>query len=144
VATELFAQRGWAGTPLAAIAAEAGVAVDTIYTCFGSKTGLLAAAKDVAKVGDTDQIPLMRRAGFDRLGEGPPSARLQLAATLIAEVNERTRPLDAVWREAAASDPELAATRRRREANRRRDVADGLARTSNAASTTGPSTPCGR
>lgn len=128
VATELFAQRGWAGTTLAAIAAEADVAVDTIYTGFGSKTGLLAAAKEVAKVGDTEQTPLMERPGFERLGEGPRMQRLQLAARLIAEINERTRPLDAVWREAAASDRELAATLREREARRHQDLADGLMR----------------
>jgi AcrR family transcriptional regulator len=127
-ATELFAERGWAGTTVSAIAERAGVAVDTVYSGFGSKTGLLAAAKDLAKVGDTDDVPLFDRPGYAELGTGSREEDLRRSAELIAAVNESTRVLDAVWREAAASDPGLAATLRGREAGRRQDLADGLAR----------------
>jgi Bacterial regulatory proteins, tetR family len=41
------------GTTLAGIAAEAGVAVETIYTGFASKKALLLEAMNVAIVGDT-------------------------------------------------------------------------------------------
>ena len=37
----LFRERGYAGTSMPEIAAEAGVAVETIYRAFGSKAGLL-------------------------------------------------------------------------------------------------------
>jgi len=49
-ATRLFIERGWAATTLAAVAAEAGTAVETVYSAFGSKSGLLIAAIDVAIV----------------------------------------------------------------------------------------------
>jgi AcrR family transcriptional regulator len=106
----------------------AGVAIDTVYASFGSKAALLAAAKDAAKGGDDQQIPMFDRPAYRGLGEGAPEQRLTLAARLIAEVNERTAPLDAAWREAAASDPAIAAQLAEREAARRDDLAFGLTR----------------
>ncbi|MGH9133320.1 MAG: TetR/AcrR family transcriptional regulator, partial [Ilumatobacteraceae bacterium] len=50
-AVRLFAEHGWSGSTLAAIAREADVAVETVYGAFGSKKGLLRAAMDVAVVG---------------------------------------------------------------------------------------------
>ena len=61
-ATRLFFERGWAATTLAGVAAEAGTAVETVYSAFGSKSGLLIAAIDVAIVGDDEQTPLVDRA----------------------------------------------------------------------------------
>ncbi len=101
----------------------AGVAIDTVYASFGSKAALLAAAKDAAKGGDDQQIPMFDRPAYRGLGEGAPEQRLTLAARLIAEVNERTAPLDAAWREAAASDPAIAAQLAEREAAPRRPAA---------------------
>ncbi len=128
-ATELFATRGWRGTTIAGIAAHAGVAVDTVYASFGSKSALLAAAKDTAKGADEEHVPMFERPAFRRLGTGPRSQRLALAARLIAEVNQRTEKLDAVWREAAAGDAAIAAQLAEREAGRRADLAHGLALT---------------
>jgi AcrR family transcriptional regulator len=128
VATELFAERGWAGTTIAAIAGAAGVAVDTVYSGFGSKAGLLAAAKDMAKVGDVDPTPLMDRPEYAKLDQGTRAERLRRSARLIASVNEATEALDAVWREAAAGDQSLANTLREREIGRRQTLAEGLQR----------------
>jgi AcrR family transcriptional regulator len=127
-ATRLFLERGWNGTTMAAVAAEAEVAVDTVYSGFTSKAGLLAAAKDVAKVGDEEPIPLMERPGFAALDRGSRRDRIEVAAGLIAEINARTRAMDAVWRQAAAGDPGLAQQLRDRERGRRQDLADGLGR----------------
>ncbi|HEY7007461.1 MAG TPA: TetR family transcriptional regulator, partial [Jatrophihabitantaceae bacterium] len=52
-AVTLFSTSGWSATTLAAIAAEAGVAVETVYSGFGSKKNLLREAIDVSIVGDT-------------------------------------------------------------------------------------------
>ena len=127
-ATGLFESRGWSGTTIAGVAAEAGVAVDTIYAGFGSKSALLAAAKDAARDQDDDDVPLFDRPAYRDLGTGSRAERLRLAARLIAEVNERTRALDAVWREAAASDSAMAAQLSDREAGRRAALAYGLER----------------
>ena len=60
-ATRLFTERGWAGTTLAAVAAEAGTAVETGLSGFRIEVGLLIAAIDVAIVGDDAEEPLVER-----------------------------------------------------------------------------------
>ena len=70
-AVVLFNEHGWAATKLADIAAHAGVAVETIYSGFGSKKGLLRAAMDVAVVGDAAPVPFSEREEFLQLGRGP-------------------------------------------------------------------------
>jgi AcrR family transcriptional regulator len=127
-AVELFGERGWSGTTLAAIASQAGVAVETIYSGFGSKKGLFRAALDVAVVGDADAVPLGERPEALRLGEGTLEERLAAAAKIVTDVNERTVP---VWRallEAARSDEELERWRVELDARRRVDIESGLVR----------------
>ena len=70
-AVTLFNEQGWAATKLADIAARAGVAVETIYSGFGSKKGLLRAAMDVAVVGDAAPVPFSEREEFLQFGRGP-------------------------------------------------------------------------
>jgi AcrR family transcriptional regulator len=53
-AARLFAERGYQGTPMDAIAAEAGVAVQTVYFAFRTKPELLLAAYDQAILGSLD------------------------------------------------------------------------------------------
>ena len=53
-AARLFAARGYQGTPMDAIAAEAGVAVQTVYFAFRTKPELLIAAYDQAVKGTLD------------------------------------------------------------------------------------------
>ena len=127
-AIELFGETGWAGTTLAAIAERAGVAVETIYSGFGSKKGLLRAAMDVAVVGDVEEVPLADRPESLRLGEGPLDQRLRAAAALIADIHERSI---GVWRalvEAARADEELERLRNDLEGGRRDEIARSLER----------------
>ena len=46
-AARLFAERGYAATPLTDIAADADVAIQTLYVTFGTKANLLKRAIDV-------------------------------------------------------------------------------------------------
>jgi AcrR family transcriptional regulator len=127
-AVELFGEHGWSGTTLAAIAARAGVAVETIYAGFGSKKGLLRAALDVAVVGDTAAAPFADRPEALALGEGPLDERLRAAAKVTTDIHERTT---GIWRallEAARSDEELERLRIELDARRRVDIAAGTAR----------------
>jgi AcrR family transcriptional regulator len=55
-AARLFAERGYLGTPMDAIAAEAGVAVQTVYFAFRTKPELLIAAYDQAVLGNLDTV----------------------------------------------------------------------------------------
>src|SRR4051794_22830654 len=60
-AAGLFVDPGYAATPLTAIAAEAGVAIQTVYKVFGSKKALLSALVDVTVAGDDEPVPLPER-----------------------------------------------------------------------------------
>jgi AcrR family transcriptional regulator len=125
-ATRLFTERGWAGTTLSAVAAEAGTAVETLYSGFGSKSGLLIAAIDAAIVGDDDQAPLAERPEFALLGIGGRSERLTAAARIITRALVQAVPLMRVLHEASASDAASRARRDAYEADRCTVIAGGL------------------
>ncbi len=108
-AVRLFASRGYAGTTLTAVAGEAEVAVETVYTAFGSKKALLGAAMDVAIVGDTEPVALFDRPAAHRIQQLPLEERLPAVMALVGRVY--SGPVVGVWSamvEAAARDPEVA------------------------------------
>src|SRR6476646_10050186 len=76
-AAELFEESGWSGTTVAAIAQRAGVAVETVYSGFGSKKQVLRAVVDFAVVGDADPVPLAERPVFARQAEGTVEERIE-------------------------------------------------------------------
>jgi AcrR family transcriptional regulator len=125
-ARELFAARGFAATGMRDIAQAAGVAVETIYSNFGSKTELLSAAMDVAVVGDTRPVPLRDRPEYAALGRGPLQERAQAAARLLVEIHERTAALGRALREGAATDEELAKRVAELEQRRRVNVTEAV------------------
>lgn len=93
-AAELFERDGYAATTMAAIAARAGVAVQSLYLRFGGKLPILSAALDAAVVGDTAPVPLLERDWFvalRELADGPSAVRLFL--TEIEPLMSRTYPL---------------------------------------------------
>ncbi len=123
-ARRLFTSRGWAATGMRDIAREAGVATETVYTHFSSKTALLHQVIDIAVVGDEAGVPLAERPEFAAVGTGSRAERIAAAARLATDVAVRTAPFAKVIREAAHTDEamaqELDATRRRQRADVRR------------------------
>ena len=111
-AQTLFGQRGYAGTTMDAIAAEAGVAVDTVYASFGSKRRLLGALLDVRLGGDDQPIAVIDRPEPQAVRREPSQHRQieQFAKSIVSFV-ERARPVDDIIRGAAEVDPEIAAMR---------------------------------
>jgi len=122
-AHRLFVANGWAATGMRDVAAEAGVATETLYAYFSSKRVLFQAVVDMAVVGDDRPVAVADRPEFAAIGRGRHPARTAAAARLLTAVHTRTAALAKVIREAAASDEEIAdelgATRERQ----RRDVA---------------------
>ncbi len=57
-AQRLFEQQGYAATTMAEIAAEAGVALKTVYTAFETKSGVLRALWNLLLRGDEDDVPV--------------------------------------------------------------------------------------
>lgn len=92
-AHELFVTKGWAGTGMREMAAAAGVAIETVYSHFTSKRGLLRAVVDGAVTGDEAPVPLAERPEFLALGRGQRAERVRAAARMLAAVQERTGPI---------------------------------------------------
>lgn len=125
-ATSLFADRGWTATGMRDIAKKAGVAVETVYANFGSKTELLLTAIDVGVVGDAEPVPLSQRPEFAAMGVGSTDDRISAAARLLTGINQRTWGLRRTLNEAASSEPQLAAKLRELERRRRDNIREGV------------------
>ena len=83
-AQRLFVEQGYAATTMAAIAAEAGVALKTVYVAFETKSGVLRALWNVLLRGDEDDVPVAER---DVVSRGPRGARPRApAATQRAQL----------------------------------------------------------
>jgi AcrR family transcriptional regulator len=111
-AERLFSDRGYAASTMEAVAAGAGVAVDTVYAAFGSKRGVLQALLGVRVGGDASRIDLLDRPGPQSVRR-EPSQKRQLAAFAkdVSAIIERVGPVDDIIRGAAAVDAGIAALR---------------------------------
>jgi AcrR family transcriptional regulator len=124
-ATTLFGTRGWSATGMRDVAREAGVAVETVYGNFRSKTELLMAAIDVGVVGDAAPVPLAQRPEFAHLAAGEFADRVTAAAHLITDINRRISGLRRALAEGATSEPDLKATLTEAENRRRTNIRQG-------------------
>ena len=109
------------------IAVEAGTAVDTIYSTFGTKSALMMAVIDVAIVGDDEEAAMVDRPDFALFAKGRRIDRLRTGVRFTVGVYQRSVPMLKALQEAAASD-EAARVRLTQYDEDRRDVtAAGLA-----------------
>lgn len=109
-AGRFFVRDGYAATTLQQIADEAGVAVQTVYFHFGNKRTLLKELVDIASVGDDQPVALLDRPWVQDLHTahgGPEAVAVWLRAS--REIFGRVAPILRIVRDAAASDPEMAA-----------------------------------
>ena len=109
-ATTLFCDQGYVDTTMAAIAAAAGVAVQTLYLRHGSKAAVLSAALDVAIAGDADPVELVDRPDdfYVRAMEEPDAGRaVAIWAHGARTICDRSHRLYEVIRSASA-DPDVA------------------------------------
>ena len=118
-----FVNRGFVATTIEDIADHAGVAVQTVYYIFGTKTKVLAAVLDVTIGGDVEPVPVLQRAWVESLRAEPDAtAAVQRLIEVTAAILARTAPIYEVVRRAAA-DPDVATlldeTRRRRRHDQR-------------------------
>jgi AcrR family transcriptional regulator len=102
-----FAEHGFSGTTIAAVAADASTAAETVYATFGSKVALLAAAVSAAARGEGDTA-ILEQEGPARAGAAASQReQLELFAEDISKRLERTAPLLRVVAGAAPAEPEL-------------------------------------
>ncbi|HEX3330086.1 MAG TPA: TetR/AcrR family transcriptional regulator [Gaiellales bacterium] len=106
----LLGERGYAGTTIAAVAAEAGVAVETVYAAFRNKRTLVGELVRTSVRGDGSAPPAAVQAGARAVAAAPTQAQqVRLFAADVSARLERVGPvLQAL---AAAPDPELAELR---------------------------------
>ncbi len=126
-AIALFRDQGWAATTLPMVAAEAGVAVDTVYSAFGSKSGLLMAAIDLAIAGDDDPTAMVDRPELALFAKGRRIERLRTGVRFTIGVYQRSIPILKALQEAAASDAAAAARLAKYDDDRRNVMVAGLA-----------------
>src|SRR5205823_9848488 len=106
-ARRLFEQQGYAATSVAAIAADAGVAVKTVYLAFETKSGILRAVWNLLLRGDDSPMPVGERGWFrEVLCEPDPERQLRMNAHNSRVVKERAGSLLRVIRDAASADPD--------------------------------------
>jgi len=114
-ARRLFARQGYAATTLAGIAAEAGVAVQTVYAVYGSKAGILHVLRESAM-----RQPEAEALYALAMGEPSATRRLELFARSIRRRWELSGDVVVIHRDAGTADPEIragvAATLERRRA----------------------------
>ena len=103
-----FLEGGYAATTVAAVAAEAGVSVETIYKAFGGKSGLVRGIYDRG-LACPAPVPAYRRADEVRERETDPRAIMRSWGTIASEVSAVVSPVARLVRAAAAADPDMAA-----------------------------------
>src|SRR5699024_2139675 len=112
-AGEEFAERGYHAATVNRIAGRAGVTVQTLYLAWGSKRALLRAYMDACLSGDPDtpyaeELPRLLDHAQKQAGADAPSSLMHFAR-LYRELAERAALGWRLYRDAAASDAEIAA-----------------------------------
>lgn len=115
----LMAERGWAGATIDAIAEQAGVATQTVYSAFGNKRAIVDAMREVM-LRDSEVPQLMAKAA----AAPDVRERLRLWAKLIRQQMETSYDIIAIHRQAAMADAEFAAAYRGVLDNRGRSFSD--------------------
>jgi AcrR family transcriptional regulator len=108
-AHKLLDDEGYEATTMAAIAAEAGVSLKTVYLAFETKSGVLRALWDHQLRGAAD-VAVAEQPWFREVTNEPdPRAKLRLNARNSRDAKSRLGTLMGVIRDAAATDPDIAA-----------------------------------
>lgn len=119
-ARRLFVGRGYPATTMDDIAAEAGVAVQTVYYTFRTKSLLLREVVELAGAGQPDEPPVNERAWMqDVLTQASGDRALALAVEHGADIYARVAPLWPALYAAAVTDPDVETYFRTVASNRR-------------------------
>ncbi len=102
-----FLDHGYGATTVAAVAADAGVSVETIYKTFGNKAGLVAAVHERGLAG-RGSVPAPRRSDEMQDLESDPRQVIRNWGRLTTEVAPLVCPILLLIRSSAGSDPDMA------------------------------------
>ncbi len=109
-AHKLFIERGYAGATAEAIAAEAGVALQTIYAIFKNKRKILVSLMNVSSpTGTEDHLPMPERADARAVSQEPDQRRqLQMFAEVVAYNLDQVAVISKIMVDAAKIEVEIA------------------------------------
>jgi len=106
----LFERQGYAATAMSAVAAQARVALKTVYLIFETKSGLLRALWDQVLGGADDAVPVVDRPWYQEMIAAPDAKQvLELNARNSRLVKSRAAGLMRVIRDAASADADAGA-----------------------------------
>lgn len=128
-ARQLFTERGYAATPMTAIAERAGVALDTVYASVGRKPQLARLLIETAISGTDQAIPAGQRDYVRAILAAPDAGtKITIYAAAVAAIAPRLALVLGIIQQAARDEPELARLwaeiAERRAANMRLFVAE--------------------
>jgi AcrR family transcriptional regulator len=128
-ALALFGDRGYAATPMTAIAEHAGVALDTVYSSAGRKPELVRLLIETAISGRSQAVPAEDRDYVQAIvAAHDAETKISIYAAAMRAIAGRLAPVLSILQQAAPAEPELAALWReisdRRAANMLRFVTD--------------------
>src|SRR5919109_404873 len=108
-ARKLFIERGYAGATAETIAAEAGVAAQTIYAIFKNKKRILVSLMNVSPTtGVEDHTPMSERANVQAVAQERDQRRqLQMFAQVVANNLDQVAAVFEVMAEAAKIEPDF-------------------------------------
>jgi AcrR family transcriptional regulator len=106
-AYQRFCDQGYAGTTMAQIADDAGLAVQTVYFAFHTKSALLSRAVDFAVLGEDEPLPPERQPWY-RMMVAEPDLKEAIRHFVdgVGHVTRRVIPIERAARVAADGDPE--------------------------------------
>jgi AcrR family transcriptional regulator len=107
-ARRLFIERGYAGATMPAIAADAGIALDTVYAAIGKKPALIRLLVETAISGEDESVPALER-DYVRAVRAEPDARAKIGiyAAAVGKIQPRLAPIFKVLQAAAPQDADL-------------------------------------
>ncbi len=128
-ALQMFTDQGYSATPMAAIAAHAGVALDTVYASVGRKAELARLLIETAISGTGHAVPAEQRDYVQAIQAAPDAeTKIAIYASAMRIIAGRLAPVLSVVQQAAPAEPELAALwaeiAERRSANMQRFAVD--------------------
>lgn len=126
-AGRLFAVDGYVRTTIDGIAAESGVAVQTVYNSVGNKAALLSAVLDRAAAGPGGRAGVLEFMRERTRQAGDFAALIGVLADWFVEVHPRTAAITAVIAQAAAVDATAAQLEKDRGQQRLRRYAEAAA-----------------
>jgi AcrR family transcriptional regulator len=108
-ARKLFVERGYAGATAEAIAAEAGVAAQTIYAIFKNKKKILVSLMNISPTtGVEDHTPMLERANVQAVArERDQRRQLQMFAQVVASNLNQVAAVSEIMTNAAKIEPDF-------------------------------------